>query len=48
MWAAPGAFRSAIEGRENVCQVVELLTMHLAPKQINAPPEFRNVITAAI
>jgi cation diffusion facilitator family transporter len=28
------AIRSAIESHPNVCEVVELLTMHLAPKQI--------------
>ena len=31
---AVAAVRSAIESHPNVCEVVELLTMHLAPKQI--------------
>ena len=36
--------RQAILGHPNVCEVVELLTMHLAPKQIlvNAHINFRN------
>jgi cation diffusion facilitator family transporter len=38
------AIQSAIESHKNVCEVVELLTMHLAPKQIliNAHINLRN------
>jgi divalent metal cation (Fe/Co/Zn/Cd) transporter len=41
------AIKSAIESHRNVCEVVELLTMHLAPKQIlvNAHVNLRNQLT---
>jgi cation diffusion facilitator family transporter len=41
------AIRKAIESHPNVCQVVELLTMHLAPKQIlvNSHVNLRNELT---
>jgi divalent metal cation (Fe/Co/Zn/Cd) transporter len=41
------AIRRAIESHPNVCEVVELLTMHLAPNQIlvNAHVNLRNHLT---
>ncbi|MDT4956031.1 MAG: hypothetical protein QOJ02_4169 [Acidobacteriota bacterium] len=41
------AIKGAIESHRNVCEVVELLTMHLAPKQIlvNAHVNLRNQLT---
>jgi len=41
------AIRKAIKSHPNVCEVVELLTMHLAPKQIlvNAHINLRNELT---
>jgi cation diffusion facilitator family transporter len=41
------AIKSAIESHPNVCEVVELLTMHLAPKQIlvNAHVNLRDQLT---
>jgi cation diffusion facilitator family transporter len=41
------AIRKAIESHPNVCEVVELLTMHLAPKQIlvNSHVNLRNELT---
>jgi divalent metal cation (Fe/Co/Zn/Cd) transporter len=41
------AIKHAIESHPNVCEVVELLTMHLAPKQIlvNAHVNLRNNLT---
>ena len=43
------AIRGAISSHPNVCEVIELLTMHLAPKQIliNAHVQFRDDLATA-